>query len=236
MRDALPPIEGRVLDADEALALSSGAVKNPEAFNYATRVPERGGLQCAEIFGPADWSAIAGDPSADVRRDRWGHVALDEPLAHPLRGDAVLVCLLVVPPYFRRWTLVPAELSRERAWRRRAQILATDERELGDPPEKVLFEEGLAQEADINALGVTWEEHPLNALYRAIVNRNNRLRRLRQLNAPADVLAHEGDDLTGRMDSLFRELVARREELGEANLLRALCMGRGERSEPAKRS
>jgi hypothetical protein len=215
---------GRVLAASEIMALSSGPVLNPEAFNYVTRRPEPGGLRCEAVFGNANWSAIAEDLSADLRSDRWGHVALDEPLRHPLRSDASVACVLVVPPRYRRWTRLPAEASRERARRRRAEVLATDEQVLGDPQENILFEEGLLDPADIDALGETWEEHPLDALYRAIVNRTYRARRLRELGAPADIRSRERDGVADATEALFRELVARREELGEENLLRALGM------------
>ncbi len=80
---------------------SEGEVKKPETINYRTFKPERGGLFCAQIFGPVkDYECLCGKYKrmkhrgvvcekcgvevtlAKVRRERMGHVDLAAPVAH----------------------------------------------------------------------------------------------------------------------------------------------------------
>jgi DNA-directed RNA polymerase subunit beta' len=80
---------------------SFGEVKKPETINYRTFKPERDGLFCARIFGPAkDYECLCGKykrlkhrgvicekcgvevTQTKVRRDRMGHIELASPVAH----------------------------------------------------------------------------------------------------------------------------------------------------------
>lgn len=80
---------------------SFGEVKKPETINYRTFKPERDGLFCAAIFGPAkDYECLCGKYKrmkhrgvvcekcgtevtlAKVRRERMGHIDLASPVAH----------------------------------------------------------------------------------------------------------------------------------------------------------
>ena len=80
---------------------SYGEVKKPETINYRTFKPERDGLFCAKIFGPAkDYECLCGKYKrlkhrgvicekcgvevalAKVRRERMGHIELASPVAH----------------------------------------------------------------------------------------------------------------------------------------------------------
>ena len=80
--------------ADQIRSWSHGEVKKPETINYRTLKPEKDGLFCEKIFGPAkDWECSCGKykgirfkgivcercgvevTSAKVRRDRMGHIA-----------------------------------------------------------------------------------------------------------------------------------------------------------------
>ena len=80
---------------------SYGEVKKPETINYRTLKPEKGGLFCAQIFGPIkDYTCICGRykrmkhkgivcekcgvevTKASVRRERMGHINLQVPVAH----------------------------------------------------------------------------------------------------------------------------------------------------------
>lgn len=80
---------------------SYGEVKKPETINYRTLKPERGGLFCAQIFGPVkDYTCLCGKyktikykdivcekcgveiTSSVVRRERMGHIELQVPIAH----------------------------------------------------------------------------------------------------------------------------------------------------------
>jgi len=80
---------------------SRGEVKKPETINYRTLKPERDGLFCERIFGPAkDWECHCGRykrirykgvicdrcgvevTKSKVRRDRMGHIELAAPVSH----------------------------------------------------------------------------------------------------------------------------------------------------------
>jgi DNA-directed RNA polymerase subunit beta' len=86
---------------DMIRAWSYGEVKKPETINYRTFKPERDGLFCAKIFGPAkDYECLCGKYKrlkhrgvicekcgvevtlAKVRRERMGHIELASPVAH----------------------------------------------------------------------------------------------------------------------------------------------------------
>ena len=80
---------------------SYGEVKKPETINYRTFKPERDGLFCAKIFGPAkDYECNCGKYKrmkhrgitcekcgveviqSKVRRERMGHIELASPVVH----------------------------------------------------------------------------------------------------------------------------------------------------------
>ncbi len=80
---------------------SFGEVKKPETINYRTLKPEKDGLFCERIFGPAkDWECSCGKykrvrykgmvcdrcgvevTKSKVRRERMGHIELAAPVSH----------------------------------------------------------------------------------------------------------------------------------------------------------
>ena len=86
---------------DHILSWSYGEVKKPETINYRTLKPERDGLFCERIFGPAhDYECACGKyrwvkfkgivcdrcgvevTEAKVRRERMGHIELAVPVSH----------------------------------------------------------------------------------------------------------------------------------------------------------
>ena len=86
---------------EQILSWSYGEVKKPETINYRTLKPERDGLFCERIFGPAhDFECACGKyrwvkfkgivcdrcgvevTEAKVRRERMGHIELAVPVAH----------------------------------------------------------------------------------------------------------------------------------------------------------
>ncbi len=87
--------------ADKIRSWSCGEVKKPETINYRTLKPEKDGLFCEKIFGPAkDWECSCGKykgirfkgitcercgvevTTAKVRRDRMGHIELAARVSH----------------------------------------------------------------------------------------------------------------------------------------------------------
>ena len=86
---------------EQILSWSYGEVKKPETINYRTLKPERDGLFCERIFGPAhDFECACGKyrwvkfkgivcdrcgvevTEAKVRRERMGHIELAVPVSH----------------------------------------------------------------------------------------------------------------------------------------------------------
>lgn len=86
---------------EKIIEWSRGEVKKPETINYRTLKPERDGLFCEKIFGPAkDWECHCGKykkirykgvicdrcgvevTKASVRRERMGHIELAAPVSH----------------------------------------------------------------------------------------------------------------------------------------------------------
>ena len=87
--------------ADQIRSWSHGEVKKPETINYRTLKPEKDGLFCEKIFGPAkDWECSCGKykgirfkgivcercgvevTTCKVRRERMGHIELAAPVSH----------------------------------------------------------------------------------------------------------------------------------------------------------
>lgn len=105
-----------VASPDDIMDWSYGEVTKPETINYRTQKPERDGLFCERIFGPAKdinphdakYKGVrsreaAVDKNGElvtrsiVRRERMGHIALASPVAHIwfLRGTPSAVGLLL---------------------------------------------------------------------------------------------------------------------------------------------
>lgn len=101
---------------ERILEWSHGEVKKPETINYRSQKPERDGLFCERIFGPAkDWECYCGKykkvrykgvvcdrcgveiTKSSVRRERMGHIELAAPVAHIwyLRGIPSRMSLLL---------------------------------------------------------------------------------------------------------------------------------------------
>ena len=120
---------------ERILDWSYGEVKKPETINYRSQKPERDGLFCEKIFGPAkDWECACGKykkvryrgvicdrcgvevTKSSVRRERMGHIQLAAPVAHIwyLRGiPSQMSLLLNITPknleeivYFVKWVVV----------------------------------------------------------------------------------------------------------------------------------
>ena len=105
-----------VASPEDILEWSYGEVTKPETINYRTQKPERDGLFCERIFGPAKdinphdakYKGVRSRESAVdkngelvtrsiVRRERMGHIQLASPVAHIwfLRGTPSAVGLLL---------------------------------------------------------------------------------------------------------------------------------------------
>src|SRR3989338_10242029 len=91
----------KLASPEEILMWSHGEVIKPETINYRTQKPEKDGLFCERIFGPAkDWECYCGKykkvrykgivcdkcggevTRSLVRRERMGHIDLASPVSH----------------------------------------------------------------------------------------------------------------------------------------------------------
>src|SRR5207302_1347186 len=187
---------------------SHGEVKKRETINYRTFKPERDGLFCARIVGPTkDYEPACGKykrmkfagvvcdkcgvevTRARVRRERMGHIELASPVSHVW--------------FFKG---LPSRIG---------QLLDMSLREL----EKILyFEEHVVLETKIPDVakvagvkkkdlmsvdGRRFATSDLNDLYRRVINRNHRLKRLMDLKAPEIIIRNEKRMLQEAVDALF---------------------------------
>jgi hypothetical protein len=189
------PAQLRVLDADTVRRSSRGRVISPESFGRSG--PELGGLVCERIFGT--WRPRSSACTQDDRDEHWGHIEFSHPCTHPIVPKARLTVLPVVPPYYRRWTLVEVDELRRHARERRASLENRDD--LCDPPEKILAEEGLSDPDALTEPGV--REHRLCRVYRALLNLDRQQSRLVELGAPAQIV----EEQRAKRDWWLRELV-----------------------------
>jgi DNA-directed RNA polymerase beta' subunit len=191
-------------------AASHGDVRTPETINIRTGALLPRGLFCPNIFG--------GSPERAVR---FGHIDLAVPVLHPwfdaLAADAL------------GWSA--QELTRVRLYEAQVNVatgaLATDEEAFEDPSSA--FEMGgraiLTRlervgapwvAAMISSLPVlppdlrpiawtdgSWSAHDLNDLYRRVLNRNIRLKRLVELCAPEIIVRNEQRMVQQAVDALF---------------------------------
>jgi hypothetical protein len=183
-----------------------GAVTKPETMNYRTLLPEAGGLFSIEAFGE-------GEPFPDrahlARTDAWDHVRattfarfdLPVPLVHPLAIATALDEVaerLAMPAQDVRAAL---DNSDEEQWN--ALHARFDHPDVAP----LLVRSLLVLPAYLRPMvpldGGRWATSDVNDLYRRVINRANRLRRLLELNAPVIININEERMLYEAVDSLF---------------------------------
>ena len=210
---------------DQIRAWSYGEVKKPETINYRTLKPERDGLFCERIFGPTkDWECHCGKykrirykgkicdkcgvevTRAKVRRERMGHIELAAPVSHiwyfKLLAEIDLEAL-------------SAELHEElekATGQKRVRLLKRLEcvdafRLSGQRPEWMILNVVPVIPPDIRPMvqldGGRFATSDLNDLYRRVINRNNRLKRLLELGAPDIIVRNEKRMLQEAVDALI---------------------------------
>ena len=144
----------------QILSWSYGEVTRPETINYRRLRPEKDGLFCEAIFGPArDWQCYCGKykhmryrgivcdkcgvevTRSKVRRERMGHIDLATPVAHvwyTRRVPSQLGLLLGISRrnlervlYFAQYVITEVnEGARQRALRRLEEELAQEKEKL----------------------------------------------------------------------------------------------------------
>src|SRR5947208_1420120 len=179
---------------DKIMSWSHGEVTKPETINYRTFKPERDGLFCAKIFGPiTDWECLCGKykrmkhrgvicdkcgvevTRSRVRRERMGHIELACPVSHVwfFKGLPSRIGHLL-DITLPDWMILDV-----------IPVIPPELRPL------VPLDGGRFATSD------------LNDLYRRVINRNNRLKKLLELRAPEVIVRNEKRMLQEAVDALF---------------------------------
>src|SRR5260370_1263930 len=168
---------------------SHGEVKKPETINYRTFKPERDGLFCAKIFGPVkDYECLCGKYKRLKHRgvvcEKCGVEVTQSKVRRERMGHIELAS-----PTAHIWFLksLPSRIG---------LMLDMTLREI----ERVLSP---ALGPFVPLDGGRFAPPDLNALYRRVINRNNRLRRLLELNAPDIIVRNEKRMLQEAVDALL---------------------------------
>lgn len=219
---------------DEALRLRApGEVKRPETLNSRTLAPAPGGLFCEEVFGagPLERGPFADDERVtEVRATRFGRIELPAPVVHPL-ALAYAADEVAARAEISRGELdgLAAYAAPER-WARLGDRLAATE-----PGSALLLRVVPVLPPYLRPIRRLddggWALAGLNELYRPVVMRASRLRRLLELGAPDVFVAQEHRFMFEAVHRLI-ENEARPEPTTDAEgrpfaSLRTLALGNG---------
>src|SRR5436189_26936 len=176
---------------DKIRSWSHGEVTKPETINYRTFKPERDGLFCARIFGPvADWECLCGKykrmKHRGVIRDKIDVEELVEDLRHRMKDET--------------------SQQKKLKFSKRLKVASSFMRS-GNKPEWMILDVIPVIPPELRPLvpldGGRFATSDLNDLYRRVINRNNRLKRLLELNAPEIIIRNERRMLQEAVDALF---------------------------------
>jgi hypothetical protein len=199
-------------------ALAPGIVRKPETLNYRSLKPEPGGLFCEDIFG--------GIETKLDRRRRLGRIELPLPVLHPWAVPTVAALLGrtedevwrvltgdpdgdAIPGVVALKTALDAVdldglARRDGAARSAAESLLA----AGLRPADLMLEAWPVLPPDLRPLVALgrgrFATSDLNDLYRRVINRANRLRRLMELDAPAIILFNEAKMVQQAVTSLVQ--------------------------------
>jgi hypothetical protein len=197
----------RPATTEELLTHSRGPIVCPETINYRTYAPVQGGLFCENVYGPEE---------SPGRRRRFGHIKLPEPIVPLLWRTGS-------PSPLERLLGLPAEemekIVQYKAPGPSGGIGATAIRALLEQLSPASLPPGLRGRAaalvqdtllvpppDLRPLVLldngNFATSDLNDLYRRVINRVNRLRKLVELHAPETILENERRQLQGTVDAL----------------------------------
>src|SRR5207247_1247705 len=195
--------------------------KKPETINYRTFKPERDGLFCARIFGPTkDYECACGKykrmkfagvvcdkcgvevTRARVRRERMGHIELASPVSHVrfFKGLASRARAL------RAQRLGETSIQKRKKIVKRLKDIEAFLKS-GNQPDWMILEVVPVIPPELRPLvpldGGRFATSDLNDLYRRVINRNNRLKRLMDLKAPEIIIRNEKRMLQEAVDALL---------------------------------
>src|SRR5258705_67168 len=190
-RASFNSIRIRLASPDVIRSWSHGEVTKPETINYRSFKPEKDGLFCEKIFGPVkDWECNCGK----YKRIRYRGVVCDR-------------CPVEVPQAkVRAQSKVETSVQRKKEQPRRVRIVEAF-RNSENRPEWMILEVVPVLPPDLRPLvpleGGRFATSDLNDLYRRVINRNNRLKKLMDIKAPEVILRNEKRMLQEAVDALF---------------------------------
>lgn len=220
MRVSIPP-------AATVRTQSSGEVTVPETLDFRTFQPVTGGLFCEQIFGPMPelkcaCGFTAGPEAAgktctecgavvtwkENRSSRSGHIELAVPVCHPefLHGEGEPLA---------RWCGLEQSVLEELAYctlqvdgQTGAGAIRCLLERAGNPDEgRAVLECLPVIPPALRPIRMLDERrmasHEVNDLYRRVIHRCNRLRKLSEVSAPAEILAQEQRRLQETVDALI---------------------------------
>lgn len=230
--DDVVPADTRVTVSmpDRLHALSGGEVRKPETRDEATGQPVRHGLLCTQIFGPEQALECScgksreletvcpscGDTvlAAPARDTTFGHVDLVTPVVHPWLASLTASALGWTDAALKQvlageWTVdaagapMPGEEEGDAATKSGPELVLEALQRTKSPlladPMTVMVRTVLVLPPGLRP----GPESDANDLYRRLINRNNRLRRLRELAAPHIIIRNEARMLQQSIDAAF---------------------------------
>jgi DNA-directed RNA polymerase beta' subunit len=179
-------------------------VKKPETIDYRTGRPEPHGLFSEEIFGVGSLEEPLLAPEDLVtatRASTFGRIVLPVPLVHPL-------AIAHAPDdVAERARISRAELAALAAYTEPERTQLVELLERTDQGRAIVIRELPVLPPSLRPMvkldGGRWAISDLNDLYRRVINRANRLRRLLELSAPEVILSNEQRVLSSALRCLF---------------------------------
>jgi hypothetical protein len=206
---ALSSLTLALAGAEALRARGPGEVKKPETLNYRTLLPERDGLFCEVTFGkgPIERGPFADDELVtEPRATRFGRIVLPAPIVHPLALAHAPDEVAERAGISRDELDALARYSEPEQWARLGELLARTAQGAA-----VLIQEVLVLPPYLRPIkkidGDRWVTSDINDLYRRVVNRVNRLRRLREMGAPAVLVSNEHSMIAEAIRALFENEV-----------------------------
>lgn len=169
-----------------------------------------------------------------IRRERFGHVELVTPVVHPLFVDRAAGTLGISLAQLRRVLAGKLALDDdarpipvdEQLSRTGAAVVCELLRERGGSAADLLLEVLPVLPPELRPLlpieGGRFASSDLNDLYARVINRNNRIRRLLELQAPSNIVRADAIELQALIDTLFANEKRKQPARSEGRVLRSL--------------
>src|SRR5438045_238856 len=182
---------------------SHGEVTKPETINYRTFKPERDGLFCARIFGPVtDWECLCGK----YKRMKHRGVICDKCGVEVSKELLKRVEIEELSTELREKMKHETSLQKRLKYAKRLKVVEAF-RKSGNKPQWMILDVIPVIPPELRPLVPLdcgrFATSDLNDLYRRVINRNNRLKKLMDLHAPEVIVRNEKRMLQEAVDALF---------------------------------